>query len=121
VSYKLIVVIDDSRSMLGFVKDIIEKEGHKVILFQCPLEALRIIPSLLPDLIICDYMMFDMDGIETIKQLRFLGVKIPMMLYSALDDHDTIQLCKLHNIPFISKPINRETLHKLVDDLPERN
>ena len=114
---KLVIVIDDSASMLTVMKHMIESFHHICILFRHPDEALRTIPHTKPDLIICDYMMFDMDGLQVINTLRGLGVHCQMILYSALYDPDVPEKCLLDGISFFPKPIKNETLKLILDKL----
>jgi CheY-like chemotaxis protein len=115
MSDRLILVIDDSVSTLEFMKFMIEDLGYKCIVFQNPTEAVHVIPHLLPDLIICDYMMFDMDGLQVITALRGLHVKCKMVLYSAMFDIDVPKKCEEDGIDFYVKPIHRAKLKEILD------
>jgi DNA-binding NtrC family response regulator len=110
---KTIAVIDDSQSMLTLMKIMLEKLGHKVFLFKEPLEAIKVLPILFCDLIIVDYMMFDMDGLDVIDSLKKLSVKTPMVLYTSLCDSDTKALCHEGNVQFVKKPLTSNDLEEL--------
>jgi CheY-like chemotaxis protein len=112
---RVIVVIDDSQCMLDLMKIMIEDEGDTAILFRHPLEAIKLLPLFLPDLIISDYIMFDMDGIDVINTLRNMKIKSPMILYSGLFDDDVPKRCEALNIPFYIKGFKSEKFREILE------
>jgi CheY-like chemotaxis protein len=116
---KLIVVIDDSSSTLEFMKYLIEELGERCICFRNPVEAVKIVPLLLPDLVICDYMMFDMDGLQVINTLRGLGVKSKMILYSAMYDNDVPFRCIDNMVEFQVKPLGSKKMKEILATLKD--
>lgn len=100
-----IVIIDDCKSTLKYMDVILSKIGHKVFTFNRPNDAVNIVPALSPDIIICDYMMFDMDGITTIEKLR-VAYKNPLAKYillTSMHDKELMDECETKDITFIQK------------------
>lgn len=90
---KKIVVVDDEPDILTVVVFRLKKLGHQVLTAVTGKEALALIRSEKPDLILLDYRLPDMNGIEISKLLRAEDAfkKTPMILLTASSGSD---LCK---------------------------
>jgi two-component SAPR family response regulator len=98
-----IAVIDDCVPALTYLHTVLTHIGHSVYTFNRPMEAILLIPAIKPDIIICDYIMLDMVGLDVIDALRDLNVKAKYILLTSLDDLNLIQICKEKNILFVHK------------------
>ena len=67
---KLILVVDDEARMIRFVRMNLELEGFQVAEAGSGMEALEKVRDELPDLVLLDVMMPEMDGFETLERLR---------------------------------------------------
>lgn len=67
---KQLLLIDDDPNLILLVKDYLEFRGYKVVTAGNGREALDVLEALLPDMIICDVMMPEMDGYTFVKQVR---------------------------------------------------
>lgn len=75
------------------------------------IEALRSVEELPPELIITDLKMPEMDGLRLVKEIRQMGLDIPVIITSALSDSDTlIQAVGVGIVRYIVKPIDLEEL-----------
>jgi DNA-binding NarL/FixJ family response regulator len=82
---KKLLLIDDDPNLILLVKDYLEFRGYTVTTAENGREALEILDRELPDMIICDVMMPEMDGyafVEKIRQDSRFGW-IPVMFLSA--------------------------------------
>lgn len=78
-----LLYIDDSPSMLELIKIIFEKDYRvDVQTCQCPKNALQILLEQKYDLIISDYDMLTMDGIQLLDTIRSRGLNTPFILYT---------------------------------------
>ncbi|MBD0346779.1 MAG: response regulator, partial [Coleofasciculus sp. Co-bin14] len=59
---KQLLLIDDDPNLILLVKDYLEFRGYEVITAENGREALDILEQEVPDMIICDVMMPEMDG-----------------------------------------------------------
>ncbi len=75
---KHILVIDDELLYRNLYKRILEKKGYYVDASHNGKDAMSKIESIIPDLVITDIIMPDMDGLELIREIRakFPNVKI---------------------------------------------
>ena len=67
---KLILVVDDEPRMVRFVRMNLELEGYQVSEAGSGMEALEKVRDEIPDLVLLDVMMPEMDGFETLERLR---------------------------------------------------
>src|SRR3712207_283580 len=67
---KRLLLIDDDPNLILLVKDYLEFRGYEVVTAENGREALEVLEQELPDLIICDVMMPEMDGYTFVKHVR---------------------------------------------------
>ena len=67
---KKILLVDDESDILDFLSYNLENAGYEVRVAQNGLEGVKVAQEFLPDLIILDMMMPEMDGIETCERIR---------------------------------------------------
>jgi DNA-binding NarL/FixJ family response regulator len=65
-----LLLIDDDPNLILLVKDYLELRGYEVMTAKNGREALRVLEQTIPNLIICDVMMPEMDGYAFVKRVR---------------------------------------------------
>lgn len=108
-----ILLVDDDPVIQMLVKTSLIKEGYDVALAQNGQEALRSISEAVPDLIISDVMMPDMDGFELLKEMRANPrlVSIPVIMLTArAAENDIVDGMKLGADDYLTKPFSTEVL-----------
>jgi two-component system, chemotaxis family, protein-glutamate methylesterase/glutaminase len=71
--------------------------------------ALAKFPSLKPDIILLDIEMPEMDGLETVRELRKVDARIPIIMFSTLTEHGaaaTLEALSLGASDYVTKPSN---------------
>lgn len=87
-----ILIVDDEITLIQLCQLILEDAGYQVRGAVSGAEALRLIEEELPDLILLDVMMPDMDGIEVCRQIRDrYETKRPYILMYTADDRELIR------------------------------
>ncbi|NHC05342.1 HD domain-containing phosphohydrolase [Azonexus fungiphilus] len=106
-----VLIIDDSDINLTLIKALVLKLGEcEPVLFEHPLKALEWCREQVPDLVIVDYMMPDMDGLRFIAAFRALHgrTEIPVLMITANDQKDVRYEALLGGAnDFLTKPIDR--------------
>ena len=106
-----IAIVDDSDINLVLLKALVGKLGDcEAGLFQESPKGLQWCSENLPDLVIVDYMMPELDGLEFISRLRkFPGRdELPVLMITANDDKDVrYQALDLGATDFLTKPVDR--------------
>ncbi len=67
---KQLLLIDDDPNLILLVKDYLEFRGYQVITAENGREALEVLDRQIPDMIICDVMMPEMDGYALVQHIR---------------------------------------------------
>ena len=78
----LILLVDDNRDGVIARRSVLEELGYRVVTAGCGLDALHLHEQRNPDLVITDYRMSPMDGLELIAHLRSRGCEKPIILLS---------------------------------------
>jgi DNA-binding NarL/FixJ family response regulator len=110
---KKLLLIDDDPNLILLVKDYLEFRGYEVTTADNGREALDVLEGDLPDMIICDIMMPEMDGYALIEQVR--GDRrtswIPVLFLSAKgQSQDRIKGLNLGADVYMVKPFEPEEL-----------
>ena len=108
-----ILVTDDDPSILRLVATILESKGHQVRLASGGQEALDLLEDSCPDILISDWDMPDLSGIELAREIR--NMSLPKYVYflmtTANSSHDDIVWALNAGADdFIGKPIRRGEL-----------
>ncbi|MFA5145587.1 MAG: response regulator [Candidatus Omnitrophota bacterium] len=106
-----ILYADDEGDILGSIKRILTKEGYKAILASDGTEALKLAKDEKPDLIILDFSMPGLNGIEVCEALQKdkETKSIPVIMVTAYPDEKETSL-SAGAVDFISKPIEKTDL-----------
>jgi DNA-binding response OmpR family regulator len=107
---KRILVVDDETRMIGFIRMNLELEGHQVIEAHNGLQALEAVRTQLPDLILLDVMMPDIDGFETLRMLREFSSIPVIMLTAKGDENDKVYGLELGADDYVTKPFGPREL-----------
>ncbi|WRS26424.1 response regulator transcription factor [Oscillospiraceae bacterium MB08-C2-2] len=110
---KKILVVDDEIHIVELLGLNLKKQGYQPLCAYSGLEALKIAEAHLPDLILLDVMMPEMDGLETcrrLKQNRLLR-HIPVIMVSAkTEETDTVIGLGMGADDYIAKPFGLREL-----------
>ena len=107
--YKVLIVEDD-RTIASFIQTILESSGYQVLSAERCRQGLLVFTSHLPDLVILDLGLPDMDGSEFIRQVRSIST-IPIIVLSArTEELDKVSALDLGANDYITKPFGTAEL-----------
>jgi len=107
------MLVDDDPNLILLVRDYLEFRGYDVVTAENGVIALEILDDELPDLMICDIMMPEMDGYSLVKKIREdpRTVRIPVLFLSAKgQSQDKVKGLNTGADVYIVKPFEPEEL-----------
>jgi two-component system KDP operon response regulator KdpE len=111
---KRILVVDDEPRMIGFIRMNLELENFQVVEAHNGSEALEMIRTQLPDLVLLDVMMPKLDGYETLRTLREFSSIPVIMLTAKGEEEDIVYGLELGADDYIPKPFSPKVLSSRV-------
>lgn len=112
-----ILVVDDQEDILRLISDVLLEDRYRILTAANGKKALAVMENEIPDLIVCDVIMPEMDGITLIKTLKERNETrhIPVILLSSQSDieNQTVGLQTGANL-FIGKPFHPKHLKAAV-------
>lgn len=105
-----ILLIEDEKNIRDFMKQILVAHGYRVIISETGIEALSIIASRCPDIILLDLGLPDMDGLEIIHEVRSWSSN-PIIVVSARNqESDKVSALDAGADDYIAKPFGTSEL-----------
>jgi len=116
-----ICVIDDEEILRVTITGDLQDEGHNVIDFESPVNALKYIKQHSEvDLIITDIKMPQMDGIELLRKVKEINSQINVIMMTAYGTvKSAVKAIKLGAFDYITKPFEPEELINLINKIAE--
>ncbi len=105
-----VLVVDDERRMVGFIRLNLEQDGFEVIEAFNGTEALNRLRDSLPDLILLDVMMPDIDGFEVLRTIREVSQVPVIMLTAKGEEDDKVKGLELGADDYVTKPFSPREL-----------
>ena len=105
-----ILVVEDEQSIARFISAILNANGYETLMAQTGSEALSIISSTCPDLVILDLGLPDMDGTEILRDLRSWS-SLPVVVVSARShEKDKVEALDMGADDYLTKPFGTDEL-----------
>ncbi|MDG2343373.1 MAG: response regulator transcription factor [Flavobacteriales bacterium] len=123
IAVNKILLVDDESDIVDLIKYNLEKEGYIVATASNGVECISTAKSFLPDLILLDVMMPEMDGIETCMQIREdkdLKNTLVALLTARSEDYSQIAGFESGADDYITKPIKPRVLVSRIKALLRR-
>ena len=105
-----ILVVDDEERMVRFIRLNLEHDGFRVAEAFNGAQAINKIRTNMPDIVLLDVMMPDMDGFEVLKIIREVGSVPVIMLTAKSEEDDRVRGLELGADDYITKPFSPREL-----------
>jgi two-component system, NtrC family, sensor kinase len=120
-----ILVVDDTPANVRILTDTLMHHGYEICSAMSGERALEIVKNFVPDLILLDVMMPEMDGYTLCQQLKERAEThdIPVMFLSAIDtQNDKIKAFQVGGVDYITKPFHlEEVIARVGQQIDRRN
>jgi DNA-binding NarL/FixJ family response regulator len=120
---KKILIVDDDQTLRLVVGQFLQNHGYVVMQANSAMEGLTLFAQEMPDLIICDVMMPEMDGFDFCRRIRSTraGELIPLLFLSAKGElDDRIHGHAIGADDYLVKPVNPKELLAKIESQLER-
>ncbi len=107
---KIVLVVDDEPRMINFIRMNLELEKFRVVPAENGNEALKKVREILPDCVLLDVMMPEMDGFETLKMIREESNVPVIMLTAKGEEDDKVKGLNLGADDYVTKPFSPREL-----------
>jgi two-component system KDP operon response regulator KdpE len=117
---RLILAVDDEPKMTRFIRMNLELEGYRVSEATNGLKALAKVRDELPDLVLLDVMMPEMDGFEALQLIRQVSNVPVIMLTVKGEEEDKVYGLELGADDYVTKPFSPRELSSRIKALLRR-
>jgi len=117
VSVRSVLVVDDEPDIRSLLQEILEDEGYAVSVADTASAAQRSVEESVPDLVLLDIWMPDMDGVSLLKSWKLGGsLSFPVIMISGHGTVETaVEATRLGAVDFIEKPLSMAKLLLSID------
>lgn len=115
-----ILVVDDELSIRTLVRRYLEREGYQVEIAENGESALRLFDSFIPDLVVLDLMLPDVNGYELCRRMQNRTSVYILMLTARSEESDKIQGFALGADDYLTKPFSLKELSARVSAILKR-
>jgi DNA-binding response OmpR family regulator len=112
-----LLIVDDKTANLDLLREMLAPLGHQIFFATSGAKALSVAQSVLPDLVLLDVMMPEMDGFETCRQFQQADTlrEIPVIFVTAKTDiEDLARGFAAGAVDYITKPVKQPEVHARV-------
>jgi len=115
-----VMVVDDQTDLLDVINDTLSAQGHRVLCYADPQEAVAHVQDQRVDIVLTDLQMPGKDGLEVLADVKSRSPETEVVLMTAFGGIEhAVQAMKQGAHDFLTKPIRPETLTALVGRLAE--
>ena len=112
----VILLVDDEDTIRLFLEKTLRDEDYDAVSAATGSEAIELTRSKLPDLVLLDLKLPDMNGLEVLRQIKEDFPEVCVIMLTAFGDIETAVLAmKKGAFDFVSKPVNLEQLLISID------
>ena len=101
-----ILIIDDEPTQIRSLKSFLERRKYTVSSANSGIDGIKIVKENNINLVITDFRMPEMNGLEVVKELIKINPEIPVVVVTAFSEtKDAVQVMKEGAFDYLSKPI----------------
>jgi DNA-binding response OmpR family regulator len=111
-----ILVVDDDPEVCMATRDFLASKGHDVTLAEDGVQALKLLATVKPDVVLLDVAMPEMDGMETLRRIVAGYPNLPVIMVTANADIEiTSKVLQLGAADYVPKPFDLDYLDQAIN------
>lgn len=115
---KKILVVEDEERMRRLIRDYLIKYGYKVVESEDGIDALEVFAKEQPDLVILDWMIPGIDGVEVCNEIKNNSTTTPVLMLTAKsEEEDELEGLKFGADDYMKKPFSPKILMARIEAL----
>jgi DNA-binding response OmpR family regulator len=100
-----ILVVEDSAELAAGIEHNLKLEGYEVCIAGSGPDALELVESFAPNLVLLDLMLPGLDGYRVLQTMRGRGITVPVIILSAKgEEHDKVRGFRYDADQYVTKP-----------------
>ncbi len=108
-----VLIVDDEPDAVELLQEFLSAKGYDTLTASNGVDALRLVKTERPHLILLDVRMPKMNGLEVLRQVREIDQEVGVIIVTAVDEEETgRQALKLGAFDYIVKPLDLEYLER---------
>jgi len=117
-----ILVIDDDKDMCLMLSRFLNKKNYAVTIAHSGEEGLKFLRSTDYDLVLCDYKLPDVNGIELLQKIKILNARVAVIIVTGYSDVKTaVETFRYGASDYITKPLYPDELLVTIREAIEKN
>ena len=105
-----VLIVEDDRAICSFMRRVLEANGYESIIVGTGREALSMLTSHCPDVVILDLGLPDMDGMDVLTQLRAWALRPGVVVAARTDEREKVRARDAGADDYITKPFGTSEL-----------
>ena len=105
-----ILVVDDEKGLVKLIRLNLEHDGFEVFEANNGAQAMDRLRAVIPDLVLLDVMMPDLDGFQVLRMIREVGSTPVIMLTAKGEENDKVRGLELGADDYVTKPFSPREL-----------
>jgi excisionase family DNA binding protein len=111
----LVLVVDDEKSIRVTVASFLEKDGYRVAVAENGRQAVEAAQREVPDLVLLDLVLPDMNGVAVLKALHSLNPDLPVIIVTGHPDSNLMaEALRYPPVTLLPKPVDNKVLLRTV-------
>lgn len=105
-----VLIVEDDRAICNFIRRVLEANGYEALLVYTGREALSMLTSHCPDVVILDLGLPDMDGMQVLSELRKWSLMPVVVVSARTDEREKVRVLDAGADDYITKPFGTSEL-----------
>ena len=105
-----VLIVEDDRAISNFIRRVLEANGYEALIVGTGREAISMLASHCPDVVILDLGLPDMDGMEVLQDLRQWSLMPVVVVSARTDEREKVSALDAGADDYITKPFGTSEL-----------